>query len=218
MNKKLPAVARGTSVSCHNLPRESQGGPFAQVVARAVMATLLTAMASTAEGQDVARSLDPLQALVKPGDVVSVADGSGQEVRGTIVSLSPTSLELAVAGAKRNFSASDIGTIRQRRRDSLRNGAFWGLGFGAGLGIYPCMLLAGLDESGETDAVPVCAVLFGGIGAGIGAGLDALVRRSLVIFRGPAASRARLTVSPIVRRDRKGVLLSYRFREDLPSR
>ena len=84
------------------------------------------------------------------------------------------------------------------------------LAIGAGLG-----LLAGIDLSsgfhdGAIALIPVLALAYGGIGAGVGAGLDALVSSDQVIFaRGGATAKA--TVRPILRTDRTGVRVSFAF-------
>jgi hypothetical protein len=58
--------------------------------------------------------------------------------------------------------------------------------------------------------IPILALVYGGLGAGVGAGLDALMLSNQIIYYKPSNS-ARLTVSPVVTRERKGVLLSVRF-------
>jgi hypothetical protein len=53
--------------------------------------------------------------------------------------------------------------------------------------------------------------MFAGIGAGVGAGIGAsLTTRELVYSRGKGAP-AKVTISPIVDRDRKGVRMALRF-------
>jgi len=170
---------------------------------------LVTATASMVGAQEVASSFDQLRILVKPKDTVSVTDSSGQEIRGTIAALSSASLELVVDGNRRTFLDSDIRTIRQRRSDSLRNGALWGFGVGTGIGLLGCFSAA--SESGEFGLVPPCALVYGGMGAGIGVGVDAMIRRTQVIYSKPTGSSARLTVSPVVARERKAVLVSVGF-------
>ena len=96
---------------------------------------LVIATTPMVEAQVLASSFDQLQVLVKPGDTVRVTDGTGVEARGTIGALSPSSLEMVIEGNRRIFSENDVRTIRQRRGDSLRNGAWWGFGIMAGLAL-----------------------------------------------------------------------------------
>lgn len=177
---------------------------------RAMVFLLLTAAASMVEAQELAGSFEQLRVLVKVGDTVSVTDGTGQEIRGTIAELSSSSLALLVGGNRRTLSENDIRMMRQRRSDSLANGAKWGFGIGAGLG-----LLGGLAIAAEYDdsaaLVPLVALLYGGLGTGIGVGVDAMISGTQVIYSRPAASSARLTLSPLLARDRRGVLVSLGF-------
>jgi hypothetical protein len=168
------------------------------------------AIASMAEAQ-VANSFDQLQVLVKPTDTVSVTDRAGREVRGTIAALSSSSLELNVAGNRITFLEGDVVRVHQRRPDSLRNGGRWGFGIGTGVGVLGCLYAASGSERAEFGIVPVCALFYGGLGAGIGAGVDAMIRGTQVIYAKPTGSSARLTLSPVVARDRKGVALSLGF-------
>ena len=94
---------------------------------------LVAVTASPAAAQELAGSFDQLRVLVKPGDTIRVTDDAGQEARGTIAALTSTSLELLVAGNRRNFLESDVRTIRHRCSDPLGNGAKWGFGIRASL-------------------------------------------------------------------------------------
>jgi len=169
---------------------------------------LVIATAPMVEAQVLASSFNQLQVLVKPGDTVSVTDATGVEARGTIGALSPSSLEMVIAGNRRIFSENDVRTIRQRRGDSLKNGAWWGFGIMAGL-----VLLGAVTEPSDYDAGgAVLGVLAsGGFGAAIGVGVDAMIRSNEVIYSRPAGVSTRLTLSPLVARGQKGALVSLGF-------
>jgi hypothetical protein len=53
--------------------------------------------------------------------------------------------------------------------------------------------------------------LFGGAGAGIGVGIDALVRGEMVIYRGRGASTTRVSIAPRLAPSHQGAALSIRF-------
>jgi hypothetical protein len=53
--------------------------------------------------------------------------------------------------------------------------------------------------------------MYGGIGAGIGTGVDALIEGRRVIYARSNSPGATLTVAPMLRGSRKGVRLSLRF-------
>ena len=176
----------------------------------AMVCLLLSAAVPQVQAQELASSFEQLLVLVKPGDTVSVTDGTGQEAGGTVTALSSSSLELVVAGSRRTFLESEARTIRQRRSDPVKNGALWGLGIGAALGLTSFI---------DTEESPALAVgeglavmgLMGGLGAAVGVGIDAIFRGNEVIYSRPARTAASLKVSPLLARGRKGALLSVVF-------
>ena len=123
-----------------------------------------------------------LRVLVKPGDTVRVVDGANEEVRGTITELSPSSLTLRVDGTRQTFLERDATAVYQRRNDSLANGARWGFVVGAALGVLGGVAIAREYESGGGGAfIPILGLVYGSIGAGAGAGIDAMHRSEQVI-------------------------------------
>lgn len=176
----------------------------------AALALLLTT--STAEAQQLAGTFNQLVVLVKPGDTVTVTDAAGNQVRGRIEALSSSSMALLVSGMRRELREAEISTIRQRRSDPLKNGALWGFGVGAGLGTMAGLAIAGdCSDCLKGWFVPFAAAFYGGIGAGIGVGIDALVEGQQVIYARAQPSSARLTLAPLLARNRKGVLMSWRL-------
>ena len=175
---------------------------------RGVAAVSLAAATVSAAEAQVAGSFDQLQLLVGPEDRVTVTDSTGQELTGSIASLSPASLTLLVEGSPRVFDEADVGDIRQRRPDSLKNGAIHGLSIGAILGAVA--LGVAYQGEGTGTAIGMGALFYGGIGAGIGAGVDALIEGRRVIYRSSGSAR-RLTVAPLLARGRRGVAVSLGF-------
>lgn len=82
-----------------------------------------------------------------------------------------------------------------RQSDSLLNGALIGAGAGVASGLFFCTLMEPWDNC-KDDVGPM--ILTGSIGAAIGMGIDALIRRNIY-------------ASPIVSRRAKGVRFSVRF-------
>jgi hypothetical protein len=141
-------------------------------------------------GPGVAMSFDQLAVLVRPGNTVTLTDASGSEVYGRIETLSSSALSLAIDGTRRDFLATDVVEIRQRRGDSLANGAKWG--FGIGVGLF-ALAIAGCDEcrptsAGEYALTAFAGGLYGALGTGIGVGIDALKRGEPTIYRRPGLS------------------------------
>ena len=174
------------------------------------MAALLALIAVSAEAQELAGSFEQLRVLVKPGDTLTITDGTGQRMRGKLTQLSSSSLVLDVAGALRQFQESDVNTIEKRGSDSLRNGALIGMAVGggiAGIGI------AASANSSDADASLFVfgTLVYAGVGAAIGMGIDALIEGRRVIYAGSHATRTTLNISPIVHGGRRGVLMSVRL-------
>jgi len=172
------------------------------------IAALLLLIAASAEAQQFAGTFDQLRVLVKPGDMLTITDGSGQRMQGKLTQLSASSLMLDVSGALRQFQESDVDTIEKRGPDSLRNGALIGLGIAGGLGT---LAIASVATGEEAGIVAVAALLYAGIGAGIGAGIDALIEGRRVIYAGSTSRRMTLNVSPILGRQQKGVMVLVRL-------
>ena len=149
-------------------------------------------------------SFDQLRVLVGAGQTIMITDLSGARYAGTVISLSSSSLAVRVGNTVRQLRQEEVATIRHRRADPLGNGALWGLGAGFGTGMATC----GLCHIGRGAGV---GLLFGGIGAGIGIGLDALMRSDVVVFRGPGASGLRISVAPRLAKSHKSVAVSIAF-------
>jgi hypothetical protein len=158
-----------------------------------------------AEAQELATSFNQLRVLVKPGDTITVTDTVGREVRGSIAELSDTSLVLLVGGNRRDMPADEVSVIRQRRPDSLANGAKWGLGIGVGLGLLGVAAVASEDDVSDVGFAVLGVLLYGAMGAGIGVGIDAMISSDQVIF---AARRSTAIAREAAR---PGLSLSFRF-------
>jgi hypothetical protein len=177
-------------------------------VTTAVLILVLTGAQAQAQ-QRTARSFEQLQFLVEPGDRISVMNGAGEQIAGRILTLTPSELVVSVNGIRRAFVPTEPLRIRQRRGDSLSNGIWIGVGVGLGL----VALAAAADESGDLSA-PI--VLFAGgvyaaMGAGIGAGVDALIRSRQTIFDTTLQPRAVVTIRPTLGHGRLGASVGWRF-------
>jgi hypothetical protein len=178
-----------------------------------VAAVVIAAAVRPAAAQDtpVAHTFEQLQILVQPSDTLTVTDDAGRQLRGRLLELSRTTLVLEVYGERTELTPDAVRTIKQRRSDSLRNGALWGLVAGAAYGATAVAMTGAEDESlGETMAL--AALVFGGVGTGAGVGIDALIRTNQVIYLRPLGiAESRLRISPILTRDRRGVLMAWTF-------
>lgn len=172
-----------------------------------VFATLMVTVAATASAQGVAQSFGELRLLVQQGDTVTIVDASGREAKGRIALLTAT--ELVLDGReRRSWQEADVVSVRQRDRDSLGNGALIGLGFGAG-GALAGILAVGV-ESGDEGYAALAVAFYGGIGAGIGVGVDALITRERDVFLREGAG-PRVSLQPILARQGGGLRVAVVF-------
>ncbi len=156
-----------------------------------------------AQAQELAGTFDQLRVLVKPGDTLTITDANGSRTQGRLSELTGSSMVLNVAGALRHFQGTDVDTIAKRGPDSLKNGALTGMAIGAGL----TALAIGASGISSQDAgwVALVALLYGGVGAGIGVGVDALIEGNRVIYA--RSSSTTFNIAPIVRGRSKGLML-----------
>ena len=93
-----------------------------------------------------------------------------------------------------------------QKRDSLLNGTVAGAAAGAGLGI--AFTYAVRDSDLTAGQYARSAVIFGALGAGAGAGLDALLSRTNL----PVFTSRRLSLSPSVWHHRTAVAVRLRWK------
>lgn len=168
-----------------------------------------TLVAGSAQAQDVAHSFDELQRLVKPGATILISDSTAHQLEGRIAELSASALVVVADGKKREFHAGDVATIQQRRQDSLLNGTLIGAAIGAGLGIMGGVSCE--NDFGCGGSVGEFLALWGSIGAGVGAGVDALIVKPRTIYQTRPDTRTSLKIAPMLGNQRQGLLASLRF-------
>ena len=95
--------------------------------------------------------------------------------------------------------------VERRRNDSLLNGAL----IGAGTAVASGLLLCRTMEPWEVCNDPGPLVRLGAVGAAIGIGVDALIRKREVVD--VSAGSAQVSVAPVARRGAKGLQLAVRF-------
>lgn len=177
-----------------------------------VVLAWLGAVAAPASAQGVAQTFTELRLLIREGDTVAVASVKDDDVvRGRVESLTATSLVLARGGRLQTLSEADVVTIRQRRGDSLSNGALIGLAAGLGTVLVGAAILASGSEEVDGGGVAILGALYGGAGAGIGAGIDALITREYVIFERPRSARLDVRIAPMLTHGVRGIGVTIAF-------
>jgi hypothetical protein len=157
---------------------------------------LVAAGAVPSMAQTVTPTFDDLRAEEHQGETVYVTDQGGTTVKGRVVRISATSIDLLVNDGSREWAASDVAWITQRRRHALR-GALTGLAIGAMYGVY-LGVADGYCQNyhyegcarDDAEMTPIVAALFGGIGAGVGAAIGAAIRTERVLYAAPSPQSA----------------------------
>jgi hypothetical protein len=132
------------------------------------LVVLLLPCAAPASGaaQTVTNLPDSARQL-RSGRTIFVSHGDGEQTEGQFIRVTPEAIIVSVKGAERTIPADTVHRID--RRDSVWNGAIIG---GAVLGL-PGMAGAGASCSPNCgSAMTGAAIVFGAIGAGIGALVD----------------------------------------------
>jgi hypothetical protein len=142
-----------------------------------------------ARAQAASSSFDELRQVLKKGQTVVVTDTSGVRTKGKVADVSPSSLVVLIPEA-RTFAEGAVTEIRAT--DPLSNGAFLGAAIGAGFATWDYLI----DPSEPGNAIIFAVGI--GLGAAVGAGIDALQTR-------------RWKISPVVGKNRQGALVSVRF-------
>ena len=96
---------------------------------------LVAAGAVPSMAQMATPTFDDLRAEAHRGEIVSVTDQGGTTVKGRVVRISATSIDLLVNDGSREWAASDVAWITQRRGHAGR-GALTGLAVGAVSGVF----------------------------------------------------------------------------------
>ena len=131
-------------------------------------AFLAASLARAVVAQDVATTVEQLRQLVKAGDRVTVIDNSGEVVKGRVIDLSPTTLNLQTNRLNFELPIADVHTISQERHLNIGAGAAWGFGVAAG---WATLLTLPAWNSGCrycASTLGGAILMTGGIGAGIG--------------------------------------------------
>jgi hypothetical protein len=155
---------------------------------------LLTIIASSsrASGQ-VAHDFGEVQTRLQRGELVVIVDGAGRPTRGTVTDLSTSSLQLLIDGERRTFDEAQVKRIDRLVRDSVKNGALWGLAVGAGAGFLGIVAAGRSGASFDSAGAIVALGLIGGpaAGAAVGAAVDAseMTRESVYVRGAPTSAR-----------------------------
>ena len=137
------------------------------------------------------------------GRTISITDAQGQITTGRVMAVTPAVVSVEKADDRFDVPFSEIVAIDEI--DHLRNGALVGLIIGAGLFVADVLVSRGDGIELTGAGYAVFGTIYGGLGLGAGAGIDALIGGDRRIYR--RGSTARISVSPTLRPDRAGALI-----------
>jgi hypothetical protein len=172
------------------------------------LSVLVVLVASTASVASAQTQIVPTpDDVLTPGMTVWITDTSGREEKAQIGSVSGGTIIVVAAERSRRLSSVDITRIRARHSDSVLNGALIGAAAGVGSGL----LLCSLTEPWEFCRGDEGSMLrIGALGAGIGIGVDLLIRGRKTIYQAPGRS-AGVHIAPLIGRAAAGVQVAFRF-------
>ena len=173
----------------------------------ALLFLLLGSTGSAISAQTPEGAKPTLETTLTPGMTAWITDSTGREEKARIVDVSGEIVTTSIGDDIRRLRTTDIMRVRVRRSDSVINGALIGAGAAVASGLLLCSLTETWDNCRD-DVGPM--VRIGAIGAGIGIGMDALIRGRKTIYE-TAQGSTRLHAAPIISRHAAGLQVSITF-------
>jgi hypothetical protein len=173
----------------------------------ALLLLLSASIGSAASAQTPREAKPDLATTLTPGMTVWITDSGGREDKTRIVDVSGDVVITTAEGGTRRIRSTDVIRVRTRRSDSVLNGALIGAGAAIATGLFLCRLTEPWENCRD-DVGPMFRIA--AVGAGIGIGIDALIRGRQTIYEAAPSSR-QLYAVPIVARRAAGLQLSVSF-------
>lgn len=184
----------------------SRTSRWRRVIALPFVCVLSTGPAASAQvSRPIAAGLD---GVLVPGRTVWITDSAGREEEMRVVGVSGEVVTATAAGGEvRSVRQGDVRRVTVRESDPLWNGAL----IGAGVAVASGLLLCRASEPWRNcrdDVGPM--VRIGAIGAGIGIGIDALIRGRRTVYDAAPAG-ARIDAAPVIARGTAGLRVAVTF-------
>jgi len=173
----------------------------------ALLILLSSSMSSTVWAQTPQGATANLEATLTPGMTVWITDSGGREDRTRLVGVSGDIVTTSAGGEIRHLRTADVMRVRVRHSDSVLNGALIGAGVAVASGLFLCRTTEPWENCVD-DVGPISRI--GAVGAGIGIGIDALIRGWRTIYEAPPGA-TRLRAAPIIGRHARGLQVSLSF-------
>lgn len=172
-----------------------------------LLSALFMSTASAVAAQTPQADAGNLRRTLIPDAIVWITDAGGREERMRVVAASDDTVTARVGTETRHLRITDIVRIRARRADSVLNGALIGAGAAVASGLFLCTRTEPWENCRD-DVGPILRIA--AVGAGIGIGVDALIRGRRTVYEAPRAA-ARLSVAPVVARRAAGLHVALSF-------
>jgi hypothetical protein len=157
--------------------------------------------------QDDASQVDPafvqLQNALKIDDKLTITSDNGNKVNGRLIEITDDQILLRVKNGQQSIAAPRIVKVAKRK-----NGVLLGAIIGAGASIPFALAIStySYNEGGSQASAFLIPVM---MGLGIGTGIDALIPSTRTMY--DRNSQRRVTVSPVINRDRIGGRITLKF-------
>ena len=157
--------------------------------------------------QDEAPQVDPafiqLQNALKTDDTLTITSDNGSKVKGRLIEITDDHILLRVKNGQQSIAAPQIVKVGKRK-----NGVLLGAIVGAGASIPFALALSSYayNEGASQASFALVPVM---MGLGIGIGIDALLPSTRTVY--DHNSQRRVTVSPVIDRDRMGGRITLKF-------
>lgn len=175
---------------------------------RIALLILLSGSAGSAVSAQTPQGAKPnLETILSPGMTVWITDSGGREEQTRIVGVSGDIVTTTAGDDIRRLRTMDITRVRVRHSDPVINGALIGAGVAVASGLFLCRLTEPWENCRD-DVGPMLRI--GAVGAGIGIGIDALIRGRRTIYDAAQGS-TRLYAAPIIARHAAGLQVSLSF-------
>lgn len=173
----------------------------------ALLILLAAATASSVAAQTPQQPKPDLETALVPGMTAWITDSRGREEKIRIVGVSGDILTATTGENVRRLRTTDVARVRVRHSDSVLNGALIGAGVAVASGLFVCRMMEPWENCRD-DVGPMLQI--GAIGAGVGIGIDALIRGRKTIYPAPPGS-TRLHAAPIIAGRAAGLQIALTF-------
>jgi hypothetical protein len=146
--------------------------------------------------------LEDLALRVNLHDQLRVEDRSGVRTTGRLTRLTADEITIQTDSGETHFTRETVRQIAVRQHPILRTATLIGAGAGAAYGAWAAC--RGEEHSECADG----PILLGGLGAGIGAVVGALIHRTTIVYPEP---EKRVFVLPAISPDAVGIVVSRRW-------